>query len=108
MGTTARRKPDPDRLLCAWLSGAAMRLARAGGSITDAVAELRQLADGRDDLLAQEAGVLIGAWSAHPDTDTGHRVLAASLLVVAGADLDALDRWVDEGRRRAEAPMHSA
>jgi hypothetical protein len=34
--------------------------------------------------------------------DTGHRVLAAGLLVVAGADLDALDRWlakVGVGRR---------
>jgi hypothetical protein len=26
----------------------------------------------------------------------------------AAADLNALDRWVDEGRRRAAAPMHSA
>jgi hypothetical protein len=47
-------------------------------------------------------------WSARPDLDTGHRVPAAGLLVVAGADLDALAEWVDEGRRRAIAAMLSA
>jgi hypothetical protein len=49
----------------------AMRLAIAGESFTHAVGEFRQLADGRGDLLAQEAGVLIGAWSVHPRH--GHR-----------------------------------
>jgi hypothetical protein len=56
-----RRKPDPDRILCAELSGSAIRLARAGGPIEEAVAELRALAGGRGDLLAEEAGVMAGA-----------------------------------------------
>jgi hypothetical protein len=41
---TGRRKPDPARILCARLSGSALRLARAGGPIDEAVAELRTLA----------------------------------------------------------------
>jgi hypothetical protein len=50
--STGRRKPDPDRILCARLSGTAVRLARAGGPIDEAVAKLRALAGGRGDLLA--------------------------------------------------------
>jgi hypothetical protein len=41
-----RRKPDPDGILCARLSGTAIRLARAGDAIDEAVAELRELAAG--------------------------------------------------------------
>jgi hypothetical protein len=44
------------------LSGTAIRLARAGGSIEDAVAELRELAGDRGDLLAEQGGVIAGAW----------------------------------------------
>jgi hypothetical protein len=35
---TGRRKSDPDRILCARLSGTAIRLARASGPIDDAIA----------------------------------------------------------------------
>jgi hypothetical protein len=100
-----RRKPDPDRILCAMLSGDAVRLARAGGPIDEAVAELRALADGRGDLLAEEAGVMVGAWSAR--VDTGDRLLAAGLLVLAGADHGLMGRWVDVGRERVMTPKHS-
>jgi hypothetical protein len=102
---TGRRKPDPDRILCARLSGTAIRLARAGGSIEEAVADLRALAGGRGDLLAEQAGIMAGAWSAR--VDTGDYLLAAGLLVLAGADHDLIARWVDVGRERMMTPKHS-
>ena len=102
---TARRKPDPDRILCARLSGSAVRLARAGGPIEQAVAELRALAAGRGDLLAEQAGIMVGAWSAR--VDTRDHLLAAALLMLAGADHDAIARRVDVGRERAMTPRHS-
>ena len=77
---TGRRKPDPDRILCARLSGT-VRLARAGGPIDEAVAELRALAGGRGDLLAETAGVMAGAWTVR--IGTGDHLLAAGLLVPA-------------------------
>ena len=66
MSPYRRRKPDPDRILAAQLSGLAIRLAEAGGSVDDAVAELRELANGRGDLLAKEAGLSIGFASVRP------------------------------------------
>jgi 5-hydroxyisourate hydrolase-like protein (transthyretin family) len=102
---SGRRKPDPDRILCARLSGTAIRLARAGGSIDEAVAELRTLAGGRGDLLAEEAGLMAGTWSVW--IGTGDYLLAAGLLVSAGADHDEIARWVAVGRERATTPLHS-
>jgi hypothetical protein len=60
---TGRRKPDPDRILCARMSESAVRLAQAVGPIEQAVAELRALAAGRGDLLAEQAGIMVGAGS---------------------------------------------
>jgi hypothetical protein len=102
---SGRRKPDPDRILCARLSGTAVRLARASGPIGEAVAELRALAGGRGDLLAETAGVMAGAWTAR--IGTGDDLLAAGLLVLAGANHIEIGRWVDVGRERVTTPKHS-
>jgi hypothetical protein len=102
---TGRRKPDPDRILCARLSGTAVRLARSGGPIDEAVADLRELAGGRADLLAEEAGLMAGTWSVW--IGTGDYLLAAGLLVMAGADHDLIGGWVAVGRERATTPRQS-
>jgi hypothetical protein len=44
-------------------------------------------------------------WFAKPGT--GDYLLAAALVVLAGADHDQLGHWIDVGRQRASAPMHS-
>ena len=102
---TGRRKPDPDRILVARLSGSAIRLARAGAPIDEAVAELRALAGGRGDLLAETAGVMAGWWSVR--VNGGGDAVAVGLLVLAGADHDLIARWVMVGRVRAMTPRHS-
>jgi hypothetical protein len=66
---------------------------------------LRALAGGRGDLLAETAGVMAGAWSAR--VETGDYLLAAGLLVLAGADHDRIAEWIAVGRERATAPRHS-
>lgn len=88
-----RQPPDPDRVLVARLNGTAVRLARAGGSINEAVAELRDLASGRPDLLAEEAGLMLGSRSV--DLDPGDGFVAAGLLMLAGADHNQIARWVE-------------
>ena len=78
------RKPDPDRLLVARLSGIAARHARRGGPTDEAVAELREVAKSRADLLADVAGTALGAADAHGWPEAHHR--QAELCILAGAD----------------------
>jgi hypothetical protein len=68
-----------------------------------AVTERRELANGRADLLDEQAGLMTGVASVSPVTNAYR--LAARLLVTAGADVDALPHWVEIGRQRA-SPMH--
>jgi hypothetical protein len=68
---------------------------------TAAVAELRELAAGRADLLAEVAGVLEGASEGRLDEPFARS--AARLCRKAGADPEAIPAWIEVGRRRAEA-----
>jgi hypothetical protein len=95
----------PDQMLCARLQAMAERLARDGGRIDDAVAELHRLADGRADLLAEAAGISGGYWTARAATEMGFAPIGAGLLILAGADRDRLQHWVDVGRERAATSM---
>jgi hypothetical protein len=116
---------NPDGILAAQLSGRAIYLARAGGSIAEAVEDLRAMASGRgdparqvrsrralrptdpgprprfrSDLLAQEAGLMGGWWAAHPGSQQGDHMVAVGLLVMAGADLDLIPASFALGHKR--------
>jgi hypothetical protein len=96
---------DPDRLLVAEITGEARHRAR-WRPLTDeeeaaALAELRALADGRADLLAQVAGIFEGTSEGEPDEPLARS--AARLCHMAGADTDAIPGWIEEGRRRSAA-----
>ena len=43
----------------------------------DSIAELREIADGRNDILAEAAGITAGYWYAWPSTHIGHEMIAA-------------------------------
>lgn len=91
---------DQDRVLHAWLAGTARHLAtNSEVSEADAVAQLRELAAGRTDLLAEVAGVALGVSEGRIDAYLGRRV--ADLCVAAGADQDQLSDWIAEGQNRA-------
>jgi len=62
------------------------------------VAALRKLAAGRADLLAEVAGILEGFAGGEPDELLARQ--AARLCRDAGADPEAIQAWIEEGRRR--------
>jgi hypothetical protein len=82
LGHRARLWPTPDETAC-W------------------AAELQQIAPGRADLLAEAAGVMLGA--AEGTIDEPRACAAAELCRAAGADPALIPQWTEEGRRRAQA-----
>ena len=97
-------RPQADRLLVAELYGEARRQARwrelSSEEETAAVAELRTLASGRADLLAEAAGIFEGTSEGELNEPLCRQ--AADLCRKAGADPEAIPAWTEEGRRRAE------
>jgi hypothetical protein len=61
-----------------------------------ALAALAEVADGRVDLLAQEAGLAIGFHG--QDVDAPMYLQIAQLCIKAGADTLLISRWIEEGR----------
>ena len=66
-----------------------------------AVAEFRKVAEGRSDLLAEVAGILLGAHEG--ELDELKAKATAELCRLAGADESLMAGWIEEGRCRAEA-----
>jgi hypothetical protein len=95
-----------DQLLYSALHGTAMRFAAERRSLADAIADLRELAGGRDDILAEAAGVTVGSWYAWPSTHPGYELVAAGMLIMASGhegkplDYQALERWTRVGYER--------
>jgi hypothetical protein len=53
-----------DQLLSVALHGTAMRYATEKRDLASSAAGLREIADGRNDILAEAAGITSGAWCA--------------------------------------------
>src|SRR5262249_57137799 len=64
-----------------------------------AVAELRQAAAGRSDLLAECAGTALGFGEGGQDAARYRQI--AELCIAAGADKALIGRWIATGRERA-------
>ena len=89
-----------DQVLSARLHGEALLQAQRP-ELEPLMAELREIADRRDDIRAECAGTIAGAWSASPGTAYGHELIAAGLLLVAGpVERDLLTQWVKAGFER--------
>jgi hypothetical protein len=97
------KRPQADRLLVAELYGEARHRTRwrklSGDEEAAAVAEFRELAGGRADLLAEVAGILKG--TAEGELDEPLKRQAAMLCRKAGADPEAIAAWI-EGRAAPE------
>ncbi len=97
-----RPGPDRDRILVAQLTGTAGHHAKwrelTGDEEAAAVSELRELADGRGDLLAEVAGILEGTSEGELNEPIARQ--SAWLCRKAGADPEAIPAWIEEGRRR--------
>jgi hypothetical protein len=98
-------RPQADRMLVAQLAGEARFRGRwrelTGDEEAAAVAALRELADGRADLLAEVAGIFEGAGEGELDEPFARQ--AAGLCRAAGADPHGIQAWIEEGRRRRDA-----
>ena len=96
----------PDRLLFSALHGTATRHAAERRNLDESIEELRDIADGRNDILAEAAGITAGSWYAWPSTHIGHELIAAGMLILAGGrrglplDYDELERWTRVGFER--------
>jgi hypothetical protein len=100
-----RPVPDPDRQTVARLAGTAQlhapRREPTKAEAAAAVEELREIAAGRGDLLAEAAGLLIGFY--RRTVGELRAQAAAGFCIAAGADPDLVPRWIDVGLRRAAA-----
>ena len=102
-----RQVSDRDGLLAARLAGIARRHARWGqlnqAQKTAGAAELREVAGGRCDLLAEEAGITLGTSRGKGPEYRAQAEAITELCRLAGADESLIPEWIEEGRRRAEA-----
>ena len=96
---------ERDQLMVPRLTGAAWRHAPGreptGAETAAAVAELRGIAGGRGDLLAEVAGLLIGYYRRTPQEPRARA--AAYYCMAAGAELELIPRWIEVGCARAAA-----
>jgi hypothetical protein len=94
-----------DQLTVARLTGTAWRHAPGreptGAETADAVRELREIAAGRGDLLAEVAGLLIGYYRRTAEERKARA--AAYYCIAAGAGLELIQRWIEVGGSRATA-----
>jgi hypothetical protein len=73
-------------------------------SLDESIEELREIADGRNDILAEAAGITAGY--ASPATHVGHELIGAGMLILAGGgqgfplDYEELERWTRVGFER--------
>jgi hypothetical protein len=96
-------RSQAERILVARLAGEARHHARwrelSGDEEAAAVAALVSLADGRADLLAEVAGLAEGF--SEGTIEYPRAKAAADLCRKAGADPEAIPRWIEVGRERA-------
>jgi hypothetical protein len=96
---------ERDQLTVPRLTGAAWRHAPrrepTEAETATAIRELREIAGGRGDLLAEVAGLLIGYYRRTAEDQRARA--AAYYCMTAGANLDLIPRWIDVGRARAAA-----
>ena len=103
---TFGRMATKDRLLSVALHGTALRYAAEKRDLAESIAELREIAGGRDDILAETAGIEAGAWYAWPSTHAGYELVAAGMLIMAGGhdgkpfEYEELERWIRVGFER--------
>jgi hypothetical protein len=95
-----------DQLLSVALHGTAMRYAAEKANLAEAMTALREMAAGRDDILAETGGIaarVLVRLAIHPRR---LRTCSRRMLIMAGGgsgkplDFEALERWTRVGYER--------
>lgn len=99
---------DPETALLISIQGTANRLAADKTPTLDAIAQLRDLAGDRTDLLAKACGTALGGYLGHPMTNP-LELAAAYLLALAGAEKHhgAVVAAADTARRNVGGSAYS-
>jgi hypothetical protein len=101
-----RSGANADWIVVAQLTGEARDRARwrplTGEEEAAALAEIRALAGGRADLLAEVAGIFEGTSEGEPDEPLARS--AARLCRMAGADTGAIPAWIEEAAAARKTP----
>ena len=71
-----------DHLLYSALHGTAIRYAAVRRNLAESSAELGEIADGRELVLGEAAGIKAGSWYAWPSTHAGYELVAAGMLIM--------------------------
>jgi hypothetical protein len=88
-----------DQILSSALHGEALLTAKRP-ELQPLIDHLREIAQGRDDISIECAGVIAGSWFSSKYR-RGEDLIAAGLLMLAGyVDLDELDKWIRVGWER--------
>lgn len=66
------------------------------------VAELQEIAAPWPHLLAEQAGLALGHARNASESSAQEYLIAAQLLIEAGADLGEVERWTAEGEKRTD------
>jgi hypothetical protein len=103
-GGMTGRTLDPDTTLEIALIGRAQLHTALETPVAVAVSELRELAGARVDLLASAAGSHLGTYLGDPRATDPQRLLAGTLLVLAGADPDLVGDDIESVRRWTARP----
>jgi hypothetical protein len=83
-----------------------LRHAREGTDLEAALAELRAVPAATAEHMAESAGLMLGY--SRNEQDYATRMVAAALLIAAGADLSRLRFWIREGAtRKAIRPLEA-
>ena len=73
-----------------------MRYAAERRNLDESIDELRQIADSRNDILAEAAGITAGSWYASPATHVGYELIGAGMLIAwetAAACRSTMTSW---------------
>jgi hypothetical protein len=104
MATRRGKLDNSDGIITAQIADTAGRyVSQKPLDVDAALAELREVAGDRGDLLAERAGVILGFRD--EDARDGRwpsSALEAALCIAAGADLTRLTEWIAVGQERAK------
>ena len=73
-----------EQLLYSALRGTALRHAAERRNLDESIADLSGIADGRNDIFAEAAGITAGSWYASPATHVGYELIGGAMLILAG------------------------
>lgn len=97
---------SPDTAIEVKLDAVARRHGHELTPASDAIADLREIAGGRRDLMAAAAGSILGGYLGEPGVSNPVDVYSAGLLILAGADPDQIVEQVDDVRAVVQASRY--